>query len=159
MADSTEPRNLEEAKLDAHYGALFHALNERLFRRLHDGILFAKFIAGASAFSLLFQHADKFWGLLGAAFLTAMVGAEIVWRPIEASYEHRDFSRSYNALLRRTDLNTVEEFDRAMAGIEDEGVGLNSLEMVAYNKNVVAEGYESYARPLNGWQRFLSWLV
>lgn len=159
MADNTQPRTLGEAKLDARYGICFHALNERLLRRIHGGILFAKFIAGATAFSLLFQNVDKFWGLVGAAFLTAMVGVELVWRPIEASLDHRDWGARYNALLRRADLDSLEAFDRAMADIHDDGFGLNSLEQIAYNRNVVSHGYESYVRPLNFWQRQLARLV
>lgn len=159
MADNTAARTLEQAKLDAQFGALFHTLNAKLFRRIHRWILATKVISGSAVFSLIFKGVDPTWGVVGAVVLVLMVTYEVVWQPIEHAFLHECFTREYTGLLRRDDLNGLQAFDRALAAIHDDGVGLEGLATVAYNRNVTSEGFESYIRPLEPWPKFLSALV
>ena len=152
-------RTHNDARHDARGRMIYHQLHVRFYERVQSMLTFITLASGTVAFSLVFRN-NSTPGAIAGGLLALLTIGEHVFKPASKAAEHNSLARRYGELLSRRDVTSTEHFDAEFSGIRaDDHIGLDSLEALAYNRNMLESGRTAAPRELTSWQRFITMVV
>ena len=159
MTEIATLRSLADARHDARGRMIYHQLHVRLYERVQAMLTFITLASGTVAFSLVFRN-NSTAGAIAGGLLALLTVGEHVFKPASKAADHNSLARRYGELLARRDVTSAEHFDAELASVRaDDHIGLDGLETLAHNRNLVESGRASGTRELSGWQRMLGMMV
>lgn len=147
-------RTVYEAKLDVSYNVLLQQMQEVLFARINRLIAIFSLIAGSAAFAGVLA---KLPGLVSVAGVLVAVGTILgATNDLAGRAERHRIQRRRYAELAAADPVEIAEIDRKLAAIGvDDLPPWESLEVAAYNSNLMRNGRDDFVMP----EGRMVWLV
>lgn len=165
MQESTQDfpveRNLAEAILDCKYGICFNDMNARLYRRMGSAFSILNLLGGSAIFSSAISDGDQFYlplisGLI--VFIASILDYEI--KPGEKSARCEFQREKFGELLSNSDGMELKEFDMELHKLQSTGPStINTLQVPAYNANLLANGFDTHVVPETTWQKFVGFFA
>jgi hypothetical protein len=153
------PRNHAEAVLDLHYAIRYCGDNERFYRRAATALSFLLIFGGSSAFAGMLGGRPELVGWVGLA-LAAVATIEHLVSPIERATRFEMQARRYQGLNAVASSLTLGDLDARFEAIRaDSPIGLRVLEPIAYNANLLSEGFPENVMPTTRWERIVALLA
>lgn len=155
-------RNLAEAILDCKYGARFNEMNARLYRRMGSLFSILNIIGGSAIFSSAIANGEKSYlplisGLI--VFIVSILDYEI--KPSEKSarceFQRERFGQLLSSVSEET---TLQAFDKELHKLQTSGpTTFGTLEVPAFNANLLSNGFKENIVKANFWQKFISFFA
>lgn len=162
QTESSYPRTLYEARLDAECYAVSHELHARLWRRFRTAFRLVQCFFGSTAFGGWLATRPDVAGTSGLV-LALLVAVDQAIDPSEKIARHRLAAQRYQE-LRRDAIACADmplaEFDARLEAIKaDDEAGIDALLVHAFNRVVVAAGRRDHCLPESTWQRFVAFFA
>jgi hypothetical protein len=154
-------RNLAEAVLDCKYGICFNDMNARLYRRMGSAFSILNLLGGSAIFSSAIAQGDQFYlplisGLI--VFVVSVLDYEI--KPGEKSARCEFQREKFGDLLSKSDEIELQDFDKQLNKLQSTGpITINTLEIPAFNANLLSNGFCSDVIPETNWQKIVSFFA
>ena len=161
MQNFQAERNLGEAILDCKYGICFNDMNARLYRRMGSAFSILNLLGGSAIFSSAISDGDQFYlslisGLI--VFIASILDYEI--KPGEKSARCEFQREKFGELLSKSDGMELKEFDMELHKLQSTGPStINTLQVPAYNANLLANGFDTHVVPETTWQKFVEFFA
>jgi len=154
------PRTRSEALLDVGFGATYNELNSRIYRRAHNWLSFAQAVLGSAAFAFIWAKDVTLSGYAGLA-IAVLVGLDVSFDLSGRAAKFEAHARRYKELLRAAPRLGDAELDDMLRALQAEVQDgeIKTLELPAYNRNLLAQGRPDAVVPTSRWQRSIAVLA
>ena len=145
--------NQYQAALEVKFGVHYNAANEKFYNRLKIVFDVITIASGSSAFAGVLAQIPHLTAAAGIV-IAVITAIGIAVSPGATAARFNEIHRRFTALEGRTAGMTAAAIRSEISAIRvDAPTGLRSINPVAYNRCLQANGYGDGFVPLNAWQK------